>query len=124
VRTAAEIRAAAFELARRYGGWALVKGGHDLGDRARDTLASQTEGWTYSAPRVAAPTAHGTGCSLSAAIAVCLAQGMNPADAVRQAKAYVLGRLRNCVQVGPDAWAMAPPRDLPLREIEVTECLP
>ena len=124
VRTAAEIRTAAFELAQRYGGWVLVKGGHGHGDLASDTLADGTHGWTYSAPRVAAPTTHGTGCSLSAAIAVCLAQGAAPAEAVRQAKAYVLARLRNCVQVGPSAWAMAPPRDLPLAEIEVSECLP
>jgi len=117
----AEARQAALELASRDGAWVLVKGGHGQGDVAIDVLAHGAQCWEYRAPRVGAATTHGTGCSLSAAIAVCLAQGDTPLVAVRRAKAYVLARLRNCIQVGPEAWAMAPPEALPDTEVVVAE---
>ena len=110
--------------ARYPGVWALVKGGHGSGAVATDVLAHAGRLWLFSAPREAVPTTHGTGCSLSAAIAACLALGAGPVAAVRRAKAYVLGRLRTCVVVGPGTWAMLPPHDLPLPDIQVTECQP
>lgn len=120
-----EARTAALELAARYPGvWALVKGGHGSGAVATDVLAHAGRLWLFSAPREAVPTTHGTGCSLSAAIAACLALGAGPVAAVRRAKAYVLGRLRTCAVVGPGTWAMLPPHDLPLPDIQVTECQP
>jgi len=121
----AEALAAAAELAARHpGGWILVKGGHGHSGRSVDVLAHDDGMWVLSAPRQAAPTTHGTGCSLSAAMAACLAHGDAPLAAVRRAKAYVLGRLRTCAAVGPGTWAMVPPLDLPLSEIAVTECRP
>jgi hydroxymethylpyrimidine/phosphomethylpyrimidine kinase len=124
VGTPTEAAAAAVELSRRYGVWVLVKGGHGRGEESVDALAGAGRSWLYRAPRVAAPTTHGTGCSLSAAIAACLARGEAPPEAVRQAKAYVLGRLRRCVQVGPGTWGMVAPEDLPLADIETSECPP
>ncbi len=125
LRTLAEAGAAALELSEACGGaWVLVKGGHGSGPQAVDVLACGGRCWTFRAPRVAAPTTHGTGCSLSAAIAVCLALGYEPPEAVRRGKAYVLGRLRTAFPAGPGAWAMAPPAELPLREVEVGEGRP
>jgi hydroxymethylpyrimidine/phosphomethylpyrimidine kinase len=115
---------AAGELSARYGCWVLVKGGHGSGGRATDALVQADRAWVLSAPRQAAPTTHGTGCSLSAASAACLAWGEAPPDAVRRAKAYVLGRLRSCSAVGPDTWVMLPPESLPLQDIQVTESRP
>ncbi len=67
----------------------LVKGGHGTGDQAVDVLADASGVETFASPRVATPHTHGTGCTLSAAIAALLAQGAALADAVRRAKAFV-----------------------------------
>jgi hydroxymethylpyrimidine/phosphomethylpyrimidine kinase len=125
VSTPDEARAAAVALARRQAGlWVLVKGGHADGPEAEDLLAHGDRLWGLRAPRQTARTTHGTGCSLSAAIAAGLARGLEPLEAVRQSKAYVLGRLAAVAQVGPAAWAMVPPEALPLEAIHVTEYRP
>jgi len=120
----AEMTAAAAELSGGYGAWVLVKGGHGQGDEATDVLAHAGRCWEFRGPRVEAATTHGTGCSLSAAIAVCLARGAAPPEAVRQAKAYVLARLRNCVRVGPHVWTMMPPAERQDAEIVVVDGQP
>jgi hydroxymethylpyrimidine kinase/phosphomethylpyrimidine kinase len=122
VPTEAAAVQAALDLARRYGCWVVVKGGHGGGERALDVLAHAGDAWLLSSPREAAPTSHGTGCGLSAALAACLARGDAPAEALRQAKAYVLGRLRACRRVGSDTWVMVPPGALPVHEILLTAC--
>jgi hydroxymethylpyrimidine/phosphomethylpyrimidine kinase len=67
----------------------LVKGGHGTGEHAVDVLADGSGFETYASPRIDTPHTHGTGCTLSAAIAALLAQGAALAEAVRRAKAYV-----------------------------------
>jgi len=104
----------AAELARRFRAHVLVKGGHADGTDAVDVLSDGNRTWSLSSPRLSVPTTHGTGCSLSAAIAACLALGHDPLEAVRRAKAYVLARLQNCRKVGVDTWAMCPPPELPM----------
>lgn len=120
VRSLEDALGAAAELSARYGCWVLVKGGHGSGASAADALVNAGRSWMLSAPRQAAPTTHGTGCSLSAATAACLARGESPPDSVRRAKAYVLGRLRSCLAAGPRAWVMVPPGSLPLADIQVS----
>jgi hydroxymethylpyrimidine/phosphomethylpyrimidine kinase len=68
----------------------LIKGGHLPDGAAVDTLF-QTYGApiTFSAPRTATHNLHGTGCTLSAAIAAGMAAGLSLEDAVRQAKTYI-----------------------------------
>ncbi len=125
VSTPDEARAAAVALAQRQPGlWVLVKGGHAEGPEAEDFLAHEGRLWGLRAPRRTARTTHGTGCSLSAAIAAGLARGQTPLEAVRQGKAYVLGRLGAVVQVGPAAWALSPPEVLPLEAVHVNEYQP
>lgn len=73
----------------------LIKGGHDVGDGAIDTLVSAAGVERFVRPRVATPHSHGTGCTLSAAIAALLSQGVALAEAVDRAKTYVWEGLRH-----------------------------
>jgi hydroxymethylpyrimidine/phosphomethylpyrimidine kinase len=74
----------------------LVKGGHAEGATSDDCLVAE-EGarveW-LTAPRIATPNAHGTGCTLSAAVAGYLARGRDLSASVAAAKAYVTEALR------------------------------
>lgn len=68
----------------------LIKGGHGEGADAVDILVShQTSALRIVRPRVATRNTHGTGCTLSAAIAAYLARGERLADAVQSAKKFV-----------------------------------
>jgi len=88
VTTLAEQRAAARQLTRLGAAAALVKGGH-LEGPAIDVLAIGDRVLEYRAERVATRHTHGTGCTLSAAIAARLALGDDLPEAVEAAKAYV-----------------------------------
>ena len=67
----------------------LVKGGHGQGATAVDILVSGDAVVRLAAPRIETPHTHGTGCTLSAAIAALLARGEALETAVRRAKDYV-----------------------------------
>ena len=71
----------------------LVKGGHGKGPEAVDDLYFETGHRRYSAARIATRNTHGTGCTLSSAIAAFLARGLALPDAVDQAKAYLTAAL-------------------------------
>ncbi|RCW23148.1 hydroxymethylpyrimidine kinase /phosphomethylpyrimidine kinase [Ciceribacter lividus] len=71
----------------------LVKGGHLPGADSPDVLASAAGLTWFEAPRVATRNTHGTGCTLSSAIAAELAKGALPEEAVAVAKAYVAGAI-------------------------------
>jgi hydroxymethylpyrimidine kinase/phosphomethylpyrimidine kinase len=72
----------------------LVKGGHLEGERAEDVLFAGASHHVYTAPRVATRNTHGTGCTLSSAIAACVAHGTGLPEAVGVAKNYLTGALR------------------------------
>lgn len=80
----------------------LIKGGHDIGDGTADDLLRTPEGNHRWLPgeRIDTKNTHGTGCTLSSAIAVGLAQGMSPYAAVRDAKEYVTGALKAGLNLG------------------------
>jgi hydroxymethylpyrimidine/phosphomethylpyrimidine kinase len=67
----------------------LIKGGHGEGEESVDLLVGQGEVLRFAAKRIATKNTHGTGCTLSSAIAAGLAQGRTLAEAVSQAKTYV-----------------------------------
>lgn len=67
----------------------LIKGGHGQGAESIDYLVTGRGTLALSAPRIATPNTHGTGCSLSSAIAAGLAKGEDLEAAVRQAKAWI-----------------------------------
>ncbi len=101
----------------------LLKGGHLPGDGVADLLlaAGQAPRW-WRGPRIPTANTHGTGCTLSSAIAAGLAGGMALADAVEAARAYVRGALEAGAAVrtgagsGPlnHAWAPRPMHTRPL----------
>ncbi|MBA1993743.1 bifunctional hydroxymethylpyrimidine kinase/phosphomethylpyrimidine kinase, partial [Escherichia coli] len=67
----------------------LVKGGHGHGTESIDYLIDAERSIALSAPRIATANTHGTGCSLSSAIAAGLAKGETMETAVRHAKAWI-----------------------------------
>jgi hydroxymethylpyrimidine/phosphomethylpyrimidine kinase len=67
----------------------LIKGGHGQGSESIDYLVRESGTIALAAPRVATQNTHGTGCSLSSAIAAGLAKGEDLETAVRNAKAFV-----------------------------------
>ncbi|MGH7397775.1 MAG: bifunctional hydroxymethylpyrimidine kinase/phosphomethylpyrimidine kinase [Candidatus Rokuibacteriota bacterium] len=79
--------------------YVLVKGGHLKGD-AMDLLWNGRDFTRFSTPRIDSQNTHGTGCTLSAAIAAGLARGQALGDAIRSAKAYVTRAIREGFQAG------------------------
>ena len=67
----------------------LIKGGHGTGPESVDLLVDASGTLRLSAPRVESENTHGTGCTLSSAIAANLAKGHELAASVRAAKVYV-----------------------------------
>jgi hydroxymethylpyrimidine/phosphomethylpyrimidine kinase len=67
----------------------LIKGGHGVGAESIDYLVSAEGTIVLAAPRVATKNTHGTGCSLSSAVAAGLAKGDTLEQAVRHAKAWI-----------------------------------
>jgi hydroxymethylpyrimidine/phosphomethylpyrimidine kinase len=67
----------------------LIKGGHGSGDQSLDLLIGQGEVVRLSARRMATSNLHGSGCTLSSAIAAGLAKGLDLSAAAQDAKAYV-----------------------------------
>ena len=97
---------AAMLLTRRFGCASLVKGGHLVneandvsGSNPRHSMTRATDPWAtplttwFRHKRIETGNTHGTGCTLSSAIACALAQGMDLADAVNAGKAYLTGAL-------------------------------
>lgn len=80
----------------------LMKGGHAEGDTCTDLLITANGTLRLTAPRRTTRNTHGTGCTLSAAIAAGLAQGMGMDDAVRRAHGYLQGAIAaaDLLQVG------------------------
>ena len=67
----------------------LIKGGHGHGPESTDYLIDARTMIRLAAPRIATSNTHGTGCSLSSAVAAGLAKGFDLELAVREAKAYI-----------------------------------
>jgi hydroxymethylpyrimidine/phosphomethylpyrimidine kinase len=101
----AEMEEAARRIAARGPRHVLVKGGH-LKDSATDLLWDGRTITRFAAPRIESASTHGTGCTLSAAIAAGLARGRALTDAVREAKAYVTAAIREGFQVGHGVGAL------------------
>jgi hydroxymethylpyrimidine/phosphomethylpyrimidine kinase len=84
-----EMAGQALKLRDRGANAVLIKGGHAEGETALDILFEGDEPVSFEAERVATKNTHGTGCTLSAAIAAELAKGAVLAEAVEEAKEYV-----------------------------------
>lgn len=90
---------AAEKIAEFYGGAILVKGGHMINDAADLLYQNGRAEWIFG-KRIENPNTHGTGCTLSSAIACGLADGMNVRESVEAAKAYLSGALSAMLDLG------------------------
>lgn len=77
----------------------LVKGGHSTAD-ATDLLLDDGQILTFSAERIDNPNTHGTGCTLSSAIACGLAAGLSVCESIHAAKNYLTGAIRAQLNLG------------------------
>jgi hydroxymethylpyrimidine/phosphomethylpyrimidine kinase len=114
---------AARELAALYGCAVLLKGGHEAGRRSEDLLYAGGRLTALISPEVDSPlSTHGTGCTLSAAIAASLASGRPLEQAVIEGKAYVYEAIRTGRRIGPGDAVLGMPARLPVDAIR-TEAL-
>lgn len=91
--------AAAERIASAAGTSVLLKGGH-LKDSADDLLFMDGKVSWFESERIENSNTHGTGCTLSSAIAANLALGHGMEASIRQAKAYITGALRDGLDLG------------------------
>ncbi|MBV9582918.1 MAG: bifunctional hydroxymethylpyrimidine kinase/phosphomethylpyrimidine kinase [Chloroflexi bacterium] len=96
----ADIREAAREIVGLGARTVLVKGGHRQGANAVDLLFDGHTFTVFESPRFDTPNTHGTGCTLSAAVAAGLAQGLSVVEAVGEAKRYVSEAIRRSQPLG------------------------
>ena len=95
----ADMEKAAQAIGEAYGCAVLCKGGHDLND-ANDLLWRNGTCKWFHGRRIHNPNTHGTGCTLSSAIASNLAKGYDLDTAVERAKAYLSGALAAMLDLG------------------------
>lgn len=105
IRSQADMQAAAEKISRAYGCAVLCKGGHSLSD-ANDLLYIDGHCQWFRGRRIDNPNTHGTGCTLSSAIAANLAKGFPLDQAVSRAKAYISGALEAMLDLGQGSGPM------------------
>ena len=101
IQNESDMEKAAQLLFERYGCAVLVKGGHSIND-ANDVLAGpgpEAPVWIRG-NRISNPNTHGTGCTLSSAIASNLAKGYDLTESVKRAKSYLSGALSAMLDLG------------------------
>ena len=97
--------AAAKKIGDAYGCAVLLKGGHSVSD-ANDLLYANGELTWFRGRRIDNPNTHGTGCTLSSAIAANLAKGFALKTSVQRAKDYISGALAALLDLGKGAGPM------------------
>lgn len=101
----AEMETAAKAIGDAYGCAVLLKGGHSVQD-ANDLLYDHGKLQWFEGARIANPNTHGTGCTLSSAIAANLAKGFSLPESVERAKAYISGALAAMLDLGQGSGPM------------------
>lgn len=99
IKNADDMEAAAKLISEKYGCAVLCKGGHQIND-ADDLLWRNGSGKWFRGRRINNPNTHGTGCTLSSAIASNLAKGYDLDTSVERAKAYISGALSAMLDLG------------------------
>lgn len=105
VRTAEDMIEAARQIGEVYHCAVLVKGGHQLND-ANDLLYTEGSYRWFKGKRIDNPNTHGTGCTLSSAIASNLAKGLSMELSVERAKEYISGALSAMLNLGKGSGPM------------------
>ena len=105
ITSADDMVAAAKIISERYDCAVLCKGGHAIND-ANDLLWKDGEVYWFHGKRINNPNTHGTGCTLSSAIASNLAKGFGLAESVQRAKTYISGALAAMLDLGEGSGPM------------------
>jgi hydroxymethylpyrimidine/phosphomethylpyrimidine kinase len=100
IRTVEDMHAAARRILQCGPRVALVKGGHAEGPEVVDVAATTHGTFELRGPRIQTRHTHGTGCTLAAAIAANLATGLPDEAALREARRYLDGAIRNAPDIG------------------------
>lgn len=93
------------QISERYACAVLLKGGHRVND-ANDLLYANGEFQWFEGKRIDNPNTHGTGCTLSSAIASNLAKGFELLESVKRAKDYISGALSAMLDLGQGSGPM------------------
>ena len=105
ITSAGDMENAARDIYEKYGCETLIKGGHSLND-ANDFLYTADGGKWFMGKRINNPNTHGTGCTLSSAIASNLALGRDVPEAVELAKKYLSKALAAMLDLGKGSGPM------------------
>ena len=105
IRTEEDMIKAAEKISENYHCAVLLKGGHQLND-ANDLLYRKGSYRWFYGKRIDNPNTHGTGCTLSSAIASNLAKGFDMDTSVERAKAYISGALGAMLDLGKGSGPM------------------
>lgn len=105
IHSAEDMERAAQAISEEYHCAVLLKGGHQLND-ANDLLYAEGKNRWFHGRRIDNPNTHGTGCTLSSAIASNLAKGYGLEEAVERAKEYISGALAAMLDLGAGSGPM------------------
>ena len=105
IQNAEDMIAAAKQIGDKFGCGVLLKGGHSISD-ADDLLYEKGSCRWFRGKRIDNPNTHGTGCTLSSAIAANLAKGYDLERAVERAKEYISGALEAMLDLGKGSGPM------------------
>jgi len=94
-----DMQKAAIKIAEKYSGYILIKGGH-LVTGSDDLLYMDGDCIWYEQERINNMNSHGTGCTLSSAIACNLAEGHDVNTSILNAKNYITGALKANFSIG------------------------
>ena len=105
IETKEDMEAAAKQIGDEHHCAVLLKGGHNIND-ANDLLYANGEPLWFTGKRIDNPNTHGTGCTLSSAIASNLAKGFTLNESVQRAKDYISGALAAMLNLGEGSGPM------------------
>ena len=105
IATKEDMLSVAQYIADSYGCAVLLKGGHSIND-ANDLLYANGEYKWFCGKRIDNPNTHGTGCTLSSAIASNLAKGYDLETSIQRAKDYISGALAAMLDLGQESGPM------------------
>lgn len=105
IKSPEDMEIAAMKIGEKFNCSVLLKGGHSLND-ANDLLYTEGKSYWFKGKRIDNPNTHGTGCTLSSAIASNLAKGMSMDKAVEEAKKYISLALEAMLDLGKGSGPM------------------
>lgn len=105
IKTEEDMMTAAKHIGDAYNCSVLLKGGHSIND-ANDLLYANGKLMWFEGKRIDNPNTHGTGCTLSSAIAANLAKGFTLSESVKRAKDYISGALAAMLDLGKGSGPM------------------